>query len=283
MLRERIRLCSRTLLLTRRELRQRARDRIAGREAPPWGAGSREARRLQNVAKRVAARWLRAGLVAMVGKWKAYVVQRRHDREVVRRWLITVENMELTKGWRSWGLFVDECRAHENLSAEELLKQKWAAMKKRDEDAKCRRVVLRMLHAKLNAGWGAWQEFVRVMRMLTRIGTRMVKRGMVKCLNRWKEWLAQRRIDQAIVRSWLFSVENRELMGGWRGWVAFVRWQRRGEEMEGVAALQLEAHQYAVCHRCFSKMLHAKTLSAVNTWKGWVRDQKLMDRMVIGF
>ena len=282
-LRERIRLCSRTLLHTQRELRLRARDRIAGREAPPWGAGSREARRLQKVAKRVAARWLRAGLVATLEKWKAFVVQRRHDREVVRRWLVTVENIELTKGWRSWGVFVEECRVNESLSAEELLKKKWASMKKREEDAKCRRVVLRMLHAKLTAGWGAWQEYVRVMRMLTRIGTRMMRRGMVKCLNQWKEWLAQRRIDQAIVRSWLFSVENRELMGGWRGWVAFVRWQKRSEEMEGAEAPRLKKHQYEVCHRCFSKMLHVKTLSAVNTWKGWVRDKRLMDRMVVGY
>ena len=72
-------------------------------------------------------------------------------------------------------------------------------------------------------------------------------------------------------------------MGGWRGWVAFVRWQKRSEEMEGAEALRLKKHQYEVCHRCFSKMLHVKTLSAVNTWKGWVRDKRLMDRMVVGY
>lgn len=239
-LKERIRLCSRTLMYTQRELRQRARDRVAGREAPPWGAGSREARRLQNVAKRVAARWIRAGLVSMVAKWKAFVVQRQRDRKIVGRWLITVENIELMKGWRSWQEFVEECRANELLTSEQLLKKKWADMRRREKETKCRRVVLRMLHAKLNSGWGAWREYLRVKGVLQRIGARWIKRGMVKCLNRWREWLAQRKVDQGIVRSWLFSVENRELMAGWRSWMAFVRLHRQNEELEGVQALELE-------------------------------------------
>ena len=219
----------------------------------------------------------------MVAKWKAFVVQRQRDRKIVGRWLVTVENMELTKGWRSWQEFVKECRENELLTSEQLLRKKWADMKRREKEAKCRRVVLRMLHAKLTAGWGAWIEYLRAKGVLQRIGARWIKRGMVKCLNRWREWLAQRRVDQGIVRSWLFSVENRELMGGWRSWIAFVRSHRRNEELEGVQALELEKHQYDICYRCFSRMLHAKTLSAINTWKGWVRDQRLMDRMVVGF
>ena len=125
----------------------------------------------------------------MVAKWKASW-SKPADRKIVGRWLVTVENMNHE------GLAimqnVKECRERA-VGSEQLLRKKWADMKRREKEAKCRRVVLRMLHAKLTAGWGAW------MRLHTKVccsyWRTMIKRGMVKCLN-VGEWLAQRRVDQ---------------------------------------------------------------------------------------
>ena len=73
---------------------------------------------------------------------------------------------------------------------------------------------------------------------------------------------------------------ERRVNGGWRSWIAFVRSHQRGEELEGVQALELEKHQYDICYRCFSRMLHADVVCNQHVER-LGRDQRLMDRMVV--
>ena len=40
----------------------------------------------------------------------AFAAQRQDDRNVVKRWLVAVENREISSAWRSWVLFVNASR-----------------------------------------------------------------------------------------------------------------------------------------------------------------------------
>ena len=113
----------------------------------------------------------------------------------------------------------------------------------------CRRVVRRMLHAKLNAAMNAWREFSRTKALLQRIGKRWMRQGLVRCLNRWRQhtresrrlrtlckrvgarWLKANLVfimskwksfvesrlhDKGVVKRWLAAVKNREITAGSR-------------------------------------------------------------------
>ena len=130
-----------------------------------------------------------------------------------------------------------------------------------------------MLNAKLSAAWSTWIEFHRLKCLLDRVGTRWMRQGLVRCMNRWKEqtkenkrlrllckrvgarWMkaglvatmerwrsfVERRLkDKSIVRRWLASVKNRELSSGWRAWIAFVHQCEKDEQVSEVEALRRE-------------------------------------------
>ena len=97
---------------------------------------------------RVGTRWTRQGLVRCMNRWKrtnkrnkrlalvqtcggtpdesracgyygkmeCFVEQRLKDKSIVRRWLASVKNRELSSGWRAWIAFVHQCEKDEQVS-----------------------------------------------------------------------------------------------------------------------------------------------------------------------
>jgi hypothetical protein len=232
-----------------------------------WSANVKEQIRLRVVCQRVGARWLKQSLFAILQKWKTYVEQRLQDKSVVRRWLVSVENRETSGAWRSWKLFVQWDHEQEHIGELNALQNELSdlrAAKKKQEDALCRRVCLKMLNAKVCSAWEAWREHCRIEALLSRVGTRWLKQSMVKCLNMWKEstkeavrlknvckrvaarwhkaglvrviskWVDlvdQRKADRKIVENWLVSVNNRDISVGWRSWVLFVREEKNSHNL----------------------------------------------------
>ena len=223
----------------------------------------------------------------MLARWKRVVSQRRHDKNVVRRWLTAVENRALMGGWRSWVSFVRDSRNADQMSEVDALRQEMATMKKSAQDTLCKRVVKRMLRVKLGAAWSAWSEHCRLQKLLLRISARWLKQGMVRCVNRWKDWLLQRKLDQKIVRNWLVAVKNRSLTSGWRTWAAFVRSEQKNEQVSEIEALRREMasmkkiQEDKVCRRVIISMLNAKLSAALNAWREFNRLKRLLERVGI--
>ena len=104
--------------------------------------------------------------------------------------LSAVQNREISGAMRSWITFVSwsKEKAHET-EVDDLRRQldSLRREKKSQEDALCRRVVLKLLHSKLSAAMNAWHEYNRVQCLMTRVGTRLMRQGLARCMNRWKE------------------------------------------------------------------------------------------------
>jgi hypothetical protein len=239
-----------------------------------WKDNVAEQLRLKVVCQRVGARWLKAGLVATMNKWQTYVAQRQQDKNIVRRWLVAVENREISSAWRSWVAYVQFAIAQQHLNELNSLQHELNALrvaKKKQEDALCRRVLLKMLNVKICSAWSTWVEDVRLKALLERVGARWLKQSMLRCLNSWKDYtteslrlknvckrvaarwhaaglvrvlskwkhhVLQRKADRVVVQRWLVSIKNREICAGWRTWLLFVR---AAKDKDHLSVLQEQA------------------------------------------
>ena len=79
---------------------------------------------------------------------------------------------------RSWVVYVAWSKDREHESEIDSYRKEIEHLKevrKKREDALCRRVVMKLLHVKLGAAMNAWREFNRLKRLLERIGARWLR------------------------------------------------------------------------------------------------------------
>ena len=120
-----------------------------------WKEYTTESLRLKHVCRKVTARWRKAGLVATMRKWEAYVNQRQQDKWIVETWCHSIKRRQISAGWRAWLLFVQQ-------SEVDALKTQVVRMQKEKQDTMCKRVLIRMLFFKVSSAWKAWREHVRL-------------------------------------------------------------------------------------------------------------------------
>ena len=250
-----------------------------------WRANVEESVRMRVICQRVGARWLRAALMRCLNSWQGFVAKRQSDKAIVRRWLAAVQNREIAGALRSWILFVQWHRDNAQLTELQALRQQVADMQKSQDNKVCRRVVLKMLNAKLTAAWEAWLEFNRLKGLLGRVGARWLKQGMIRSINKWRSFVQQRRRDRRVVERWLSAVMNREINTGFRAWVRFCRWNKDNDQLSALDALRKQmadmqrAQDKKVCCRVVLKMLNAKLTAAWEAWREFNRLKVLLVRV----
>ena len=187
-----------------------------------WDAWT-EYDRIKVILIRVAARWMKKSMVRCFNMWSHNVAESRRLRalchKISRRWLRSGLFRVFTR-WREYA--VEEIRLR----------------------GVCLRVVKKILQRQIRQCFESWSdnvmEIARQRALCARIAKRWQQAGLVSALNRWREWADQRLHDKHVVRRWLNSIENRDLLSGWRTWILHNNWMKDHEHYSEVELLREE-------------------------------------------
>jgi len=185
-----------------------------------WKESTKESIRLKQVCKRVAARWHKASLFRILQQWINFMLQRKKDREVVKQWISSVLNRELSAAYRKWTSVVREFNNADRLAE---LEASWeqSNQEKVEREAYRRTELIRERNNQLRYEMGKRDELVHDLRRQltsqTKVGDHMVE--LTRELAHTKEEynkvqveLSQSRIDLDEHVSEIQSHSNSELM-----------------------------------------------------------------------
>ena len=187
-----------------------------------WDAWT-EYDRIKVILIRVAARWMKKSMVRCFNMWSHNVAESRRLRalchKISRRWLRSGLFRVFTR-WRDYA--VEEIRLR----------------------GVCLRVLKKILQRQIRQCFESWSdnvvEIARQRALCARIAKRWQQAGLVSALNQWREWVDQRLHDKHVVRRWLNSIENRDLLSGWRTWILHKNWMKDHEHYSEVELLREE-------------------------------------------
>jgi ribosomal protein S20 len=168
-----------------------------------WIEVVEETKRLRSVCQRVGARWLKAGLVATIQKWIGFVEQRIYDRNIVRKWLASAENRELSSAVRTWKTFVRHFERHQQQSELNALKEQYEAMVAASQQQRMKRVIERFRQRRLSSALAGWKDFISLRRRYRRFAKKLFQHKLIAVFNRWntyvEETLRMKRVGQKVV------------------------------------------------------------------------------------
>ena len=224
-----------------------------------WSDVIEETKRLRLVCQRVGARWLKASLVLVLHQWVAFVEQRRHDKSVVRRWLCSVENRELSSAVRKWKTLVREFELIQQQAALDSIHAKYAATEAAALQQRMKHVVQRFRLSRLSGAVAGWKDFIHLRQRYRRFAQKLFQHQLLAVFNTWYDWTIEavrlRNVCQRVVKRMLM----RQLAGCFSTW-----WETITEEIR----------LRNVCQRVVKRMLLRKLAGCFATWSDTVEENK---------
>jgi len=207
--------------------------------------------------KRFVNMWQSKCLMTTLGGWKAYVLGRRKDKAVMRKFMQKMVGVKMMAPWIAWVEFMHFERRCEALldkfgrkwiyrSVVKVL-EGWKVYVRmvKDErtgseawERKVGAVLQKMMNGKLLRIFNAWRDNAYEKRKNRAIVANFVNKmklgGVRRCIQTWTEMVGTRKWLRRFVGRKMLSRESRMLAAGWRSWRKYM--DRLG--MEGVRALE---------------------------------------------
>ena len=133
---------------------------------------------MRRLVRRIASRWLRAGLSRTFNTWTSHVQQRKRHRELVHKMLQRMQHQTTAAALRTWKQHLH------NLDAWELQSQ-IARLRRAREYEVAKRFLKRLANAKMAQAWQSWQEHRLLHKKIHRAAMIWMNRSLVRIIRTW--------------------------------------------------------------------------------------------------
>ena len=287
-----------------------------------WRENATETRRNRDIVKKFVTKMRMGGVRRSIVTWRELVSTRKFLRRICNRMIGGHESKMLAMGFSSWKRFMlslGQDEVDRLISLNDELTKKLEAQVEQIEDLeehirgifgqqteKAVKVLHKMLHSQLNAGFNAWRANVEEQKhheqILRKFGNRIRLSSANKAFHSMRENANQRRFLRRFVRKITVGKRERLLMAGLRTWkeaAAYLREHQTEDHIRGLEdkieemqdVLEMYEARYAVeirakkdkAKKVILKLLNGNMVVAFEFWRDCVEKEKKNEEIRVKF
>jgi len=287
-----------------------------------WRENTTEMRRNRDIVKKFVKRMKLDGVRRSIVTWRQLVATRKFLRRICNRMIGGHESKMLAMGFSSWKRFIQSLGQDEMdrmISLNEELSTRLKAQVEQIEDLeshirgifgqqteKAVKVLHKMLHSQLNAGFNAWRANIEEMKhheeILRKFANRIRLSSANKAFHSLRENASERRFLRRFVKKMTGGKRDKFLMAGLRTWKEATAYLRENAVDDQIRALENEIDEmrdvlemyearYATeirakkdkAKRVILKLLNGKIMVAFEIWRDALFQEKRNEEIRLKF